>query len=74
MALVQMQEILHLPNTVSPTSELSSKPRLPYIYITGYATTPYYVPSSAVSSFFSHDYGLRLQLLNAPGPQIFRNT
>ena len=35
-----MQVILHLPGTASPTSELSSKARLPYACITGYATTP----------------------------------
>ena len=37
---MQTQEILHLSSTASPTSELSSKARLPYARITGYATTP----------------------------------
>ena len=36
---MQNQEILHLPSTTSPTSELTSKARLPYACITGYATT-----------------------------------
>ena len=39
---MQTQEILHLPGTSSPTSELSSKARLPYTCITGYTTTPLY--------------------------------
>ena len=37
---MQMQEMLHLPNTASPTPELSSKARLSYAYITRYTTTP----------------------------------
>ena len=36
---MQTQEIRHLPDTASPTSELSSKARLPYACITGYATS-----------------------------------
>ena len=39
-ALLQTLEILHLPSTASPTSELSLKARLPYPSITGYAMTP----------------------------------
>ena len=35
-----MQEILHQFSIALPTSELSSKARLPYACITGYATTP----------------------------------
>ena len=38
-AQVHTQEILRLPSTISPTCKLSSKARLPYDCITGYATT-----------------------------------
>ena len=57
-ALVQTQEILHLPNTASPTSELSSKGRLPYTCIIGLATTPTYSATSIgpddVTELLSH--------------------
>ena len=39
-ALVQTQEILHLPSPASPASKLSCKARLPYVYTAGYAMTP----------------------------------